>query len=303
MKIESRLGKGLSAFFNDENKNVPIFNSSSEQENKVEVETKENLKQNGIVYIPVGNIVTNKNQPRKVFKEEQLRELASSIGKNGVLQPILVRKTKNPVIFEIIAGERRWRASNLAGIYEIPTIIKDFTDKEAFEIGLIENLQRENLSVIEEAVGYKKLMSDFNYTQEEVAKLVSKSRSYVANILRLLNLPQDVQNMILEGEISYTVARTLIGSENPLETAKSIVKKELSVRDAEQIKTLSKINKSSNNEEENGLEEELISLKKNLMEYLNVKVDIKCKNNKGELIIKFDNLSELDSIMNKLNNI
>ena len=226
MKVENRLGKGLSAFFENKNQSVPVFNNPEENNEKEQEiqEVKKELAENGIIYIPLGNVKPNPNQPRKEFKEEQLKELALSIEKNGVLQPILVRKTKNPNEFEIIAGERRWRASNLAGIYEIPVIIKDFSDKETFEIGLIENLQRENLSPVEEASGYKKLMIDYNYTQEDIAKLVSKSRSYVANILRLLYLPKDVQQMISDGKISYTVARTLIGEENPSKKAKELMK-------------------------------------------------------------------------------
>ena len=299
MKVENRLGKGLSAFFENKNQSVPVFNNPEENNEKEQEiqEVKKELAENGIIYIPLGNVKPNPNQPRKEFKEEQLKELALSIEKNGVLQPILVRKTKNPNEFEIIAGERRWRASNLAGIYEIPVIIKDFSDKETFEIGLIENLQRENLSPVEEASGYKKLMIDYNYTQEDIAKLVSKSRSYVANILRLLYLPKDVQQMISDGKISYTVARTLIGEENPSKKAKELIKNDVKAREAERIKDSVK----NNIKEE--LEPELISLKENLMESLKVNVDIKCKNNKGEIIIKFNDLSELDTLMTKLNNI
>lgn len=298
MKVENRLGKGLSAFFENKNQNVPVFNNPQQNENNEQInEVKQNLEQNGIVYIPVGNVKPNPNQPRKEFKEEQLRELANSIEKNGVLQPILVRKTNTPNIFEIIAGERRWRAGNLAGIYEIPAIIKDFSDKETFEIGLIENLQRENLSPIEEANGYKKLMIDFDYTQEDVSKLVNKSRSYVANILRLLTLPKDVQEMISDGKLSYTVARTLIGSDNPSKKAKTLVKKDINAREAEKMKD------SSDIEVKSELDSELISLKENLSEHLKVNVDIKCKNNKGEIVIKFKDLSELDTLMAKLNNI
>lgn len=299
MKVENRLGKGLSAFFENKNQSVPVFNNPEENNEKEQEiqEVKKELAENGIIYIPLGNVKPNPNQPRKEFKEEQLKELALSIEKNGVLQPILVRKTKNPNEFEIIAGERRWRASNLAGIYEIPVIIKDFSDKETFEIGLIENLQRENLSPVEEASGYKKLMIDYNYTQEDIAKLVSKSRSYVANILRLLYLPKDVQQMISDGKISYTVARTLIGEENPSKKAKELIKNDVKAREAERIKDSIK----NNIKEE--LEPELISLKENLMESLKVNVDIKCKNNKGEIIIKFNDLSELDTLMTKLNNI
>ena len=152
MKVESRLGKGLSTFFENKQVEVPVFKNTVD----------ENAEQGDIKYISIGNIIPNKDQPRKKFKEEQLKELASSIEKNGVLQPILVRPIKNQSnMFEIIAGERRWRAANFAGITEIPAIIKDLSDKETFEIGLIENLQRENLSPIEEANSFKETSSKY----------------------------------------------------------------------------------------------------------------------------------------------
>ena len=301
MKVESRLGKGLSTFFENKQPEVPVFHTPV-SENQNQVKEQENL--NDIKYIPVGNIIPNENQPRKNFKEEQLEELALSIEKNGVLQPILVRRDKkNPAMFEIIAGERRWRAANLARINEIPAIIKDFSDKETFEIGLIENLQRENLSPIEEANGYKKLMISFDYTQEDVSKIVNKSRSYVANVLRLLSLPKEVQYMVNSGDISYSIARSLVGTENPLKTAKSILKGDMTVKQAEEIVQTNK--KSSNNEESeiSELDSELISIKENLSDTLKTKVDIKLKGKKGEIIIKFNDLSELNLITTKLNNI
>lgn len=301
MKVESRLGKGLSTFFENKQPEVPVFHTPV-SENQNQVKEQENL--NDIKYIPVGNIIPNENQPRKNFKEEQLEELALSIEKNGVLQPILVRRDKkNPVMFEIIAGERRWRAANLARINEIPAIIKDFSDKETFEIGLIENLQRENLSPIEEANGYKKLMISFDYTQEDVSKIVNKSRSYVANVLRLLSLPKEVQDMVNSGDISYSIARSLVGTENPLKTAKSILKGDMTVKQAEEIVQTNK--KSLNNEESevSELDSELISIKENLSDTLKTKVDIKLKGKKGEIIIKFNDLSELNLITTKLNNI
>ncbi len=301
MKVESRLGKGLSTFFENKQPEVPVFHTPV-SENQNQVKEQENL--NDIKYIPVGNIIPNENQPRKNFKEEQLEELALSIEKNGVLQPILVRRDKkNPAMFEIIAGERRWRAANLARINEIPAIIKDFSDKETFEIGLIENLQRENLSPIEEANGYKKLMISFDYTQEDVSKIVNKSRSYVANVLRLLSLPKEVQDMVNSGDISYSIARSLVGTENPLKTAKSILKGDMTVKQAEEIVQTNK--KSSNNEESevSELDSELISIKENLSDTLKTKVDIKLKGKKGEIIIKFNDLSELNLITTKLNNI
>ena len=292
MKIESRLGKGLSTFFENKQQEVPVFQNPTNN-------TNENT--NDIKYIPISNIIPNKNQPRKNFSEEQLKELAFSIEKNGVLQPILVRSIKNqPNMYEIIAGERRWRAANLAGIYEIPVIIKELNDTETFEISLIENLQRENLSPIEEANGYKNLINVYNYTQEDISKIVNKSRSYVANVLRLLSLPQEVQNMVDDGSLSYSMARSLIGVKNPLEQAKSIIEGNLTVKQAEKIiknkKNIKQLNISKVNEE-------LISIKENISNILNAKVDIKLKGKKGEIIIKFNDLSELNNITTKLNNI
>ena len=296
MKIESRLGKGLSTFFENKQPEVPVFQNNTENINE-----KNNLE--GIKYIPISNIIPNENQPRKNFKEEQLKELAFSIEKNGVLQPIIVRSVKNQQnMYEIIAGERRWRAANLAGIYEIPVIIKELNDKETFEIGLIENLQRENLSPIEEANGYKKLMTIFNYTQEDIAKIVNKSRSYIANVVRLLSLPEQVQEMVNNGNISYSIARSLVGTENPLKTAKSILKADMTVKEVEEIVQTKKIaSKIENRISE--LDSELISIKDNLSDILKTKVDIKLKGKKGEIVIKFNDLSELNNITTKLNNI
>ena len=293
MKVESRLGKGLSTFFENKQVEVPVFKNTVD----------ENTEQGDIKYISIGNIIPNKDQPRKKFKEEQLKELASSIEKNGVLQPILVRPIKNQSnMFEIIAGERRWRAANFAGITEIPAIIKDLSDKETFEIGLIENLQRENLSPIEEATGYKKLMNTFDYTQEDIAKIINKSRSYIANVLRLLSLPEEVQDMVNNGDLSYSIARTLVGKENPLKVAKSILKGDMTVKQAEDIVQPAKKVRIVT-EEENELTAELISLKENLSDTLKAKVDIKLKGKKGEIVIKFNDLSELNNITTKLNNI
>ena len=292
MKIESRLGKGLSTFFENKQQEVPVFQNPTNN-------TNENT--NDVKYIPISNIIPNKNQPRKNFSEEQLKELAFSIEKNGVLQPILVRSIKNqPNMYEIIAGERRWRAAKIAGIYEIPVIIKELNDTETFEISLIENLQRENLSPIEEANSYKNLINVYNYTQEDISKIVNKSRSYVANVLRLLSLPQEVQNMVDDGSLSYSMARSLIGVKNPLEQAKSIIEGNLTVKQAEKIiknkKNIKQLNISKVNEE-------LISIKENISNILNAKVDIKLKGKKGEIIIKFNDLSELNNITTKLNNI
>jgi ParB family chromosome partitioning protein len=294
MKVENRLGKGLSAFFDNKKSEMPVFDAQGSAPDK-------QLANDGATYIPIGNIKPNPNQPRRNFSGEQIRELAASIEKNGVLQPILVRRTGGNM-FEIVAGERRWRAAQLANVYEIPAIIKNFTDKQSFEIGLIENLQRENLSPIEEANGYKKLIADFDYTQEAISKLVNKSRSYVGNMLRLLTLPDEIQKMVDEGDISYTIARTLVGSKNPTKEAKEIVKRNLNARQAEKIQGHKK---HGNPKEEDGdyIASEIESLKDALRKCLGNDVDIKFKNNKGEILIKFSSLSELDSIVTKLNKI
>jgi ParB family chromosome partitioning protein len=309
MKVESRLGKGLGAFFENNKREVPAFNpaiNGAAQQNAgqnaamdigsaAKASSGKNNNAEGVLYIPIGNITPNPNQPRKNFGEGQIRELAASIEKNGVLQPILARRTANN-LFEIVAGERRWRAANLANLQEIPVIIKEFTDQQAFEIGLVENLQRENLSPIEEASGYKKLAVDFGYTQDDIAKLVSKSRSYVGNMLRLLTLPGEIQKMVDGGDISYTIARTLIGSENPIKKAKEIIKRDLNARQAEKIQ-----NQNQPDGKSDAIEAELSSLKEALENELSTDVSIKFKNNKGEIIIKFRSLFELDTIITKIN--
>jgi ParB family chromosome partitioning protein len=274
---------------------MPVFNKPA-KESEIKKATVGAV--GDIMYIPLGNIKPNPNQPRKDFDEEHIRELAASIEKNGLLQPIIVRK-KSPITFEIVAGERRWRAANLAGVYEIPAILKDFDDRQAFEIGLIENLQRKNLSPIEEANGYKKLMLDFNYTQEDIAKMINKSRSYIGNILRLLSLPAKVRDLVANGDISYTIARTLVGSEDPLAEARAIVKKELNAREVEKTSS----NKKPKPDEDDSLWTELISIKENLQKSLNAEVDIELKKNKGKIIIKFGDMIEFDNIITKLNNL
>lgn len=211
------LGKGLSALFED--------NSVEEQIGS------------GAVKLKIFDIEPNKNQPRKYFDEEALSELSSSIAEHGILQPIVVRPIAETG-YQIVAGERRWRAARLAGLTEVPVIIKELTDKQVMELALIENLQREDLNPIEEAEGYKALMETHELTQETVAKRVGKSRSAVANSMRLLNLPESVREMARDGRISAGHARTLLAFED-VETVKAvaneIIEKGLSVRDVEKL--------------------------------------------------------------------
>lgn len=189
--------------------------------------------------LPITSIITNPNQPRKSFDETALQELADSIAQNGVLQPILVRKKENK--YEIVAGERRYQASKIANLKEIPVLIKEISDDQVFQIALIENLQRKDLTPIEEAKGYKQLLDEQGLTQEGLAQILSKSRSAIANTLRLLDLPKPVQELVFKGELSAGHARTVLSipdEDKRIAFAEKIAKEKLSVREAERIATL-----------------------------------------------------------------
>ena len=202
MVKKKRLGKGLSALLSEELVQENL--EKSEENNLVEI----------------NQINLSKFQARKKFDEEKLKELSKSIEKNGLIQPVIVRKINQDI--ELVAGERRIKACRMAGLNKIPVIISDFDDRKAFEAGLIENLQREDLTAIEEAEGYNRLMNEFNYTQEELSSIVSKSRSHVANLLRIITLPKDVKKFILDGKISLGHARCLVGYVGASELAKRI---------------------------------------------------------------------------------
>ena len=252
--------------------------------------------------IPINEINLSKFQSRKKFDGEKLKELSESIEKNGLIQPIIVRKGKKK--FELIAGERRLKACKLVGIVEIHAIVSDFDDRKAFESGLIENLQREDLTSIEEAEGYNRLMNEFNYTQEELAIIVSKSRSHVANLLRLISLPKEVKKFILDGKLSLGHARCLVGYVGAINLAKRIVKEDLSVRYVESLfykKDLDK--KTKNLFSEKTIKEkdtDTIILEKELSLKLGVKLTINDKNNKGNIKIEYRNVGQRENIIKKL---
>ncbi|MEP3297220.1 MAG: ParB/RepB/Spo0J family partition protein [Lentilitoribacter sp.] len=186
--------------------------------------------------IPVEKIRPNPDQPRRTFSEDALKELSESIREKGIIQPLIVRQDpKDPDMFEIVAGERRWRAAQLAQLHELPAIVRSLDDTEVLEIAIIENIQRADLNAVEEAVGYRQLMDRFGHTQEKLAEALSKSRSYIANLLRLLNLPDDVLQLLRDGKISTGHARALITTSNPSELAAIVVEKGLSVRDTEKL--------------------------------------------------------------------
>jgi ParB family transcriptional regulator, chromosome partitioning protein len=213
------LGRGLSALMADVNLDVSPTVSQSRSE----------------TLLPVARIVPNPEQPRRDFDPKALQDLADSLRQKGVIQPLIVRKLADQDIYEIVAGERRWRAAQIAQLHELPVIIREFSDSEVLEIAIIENIQREELNAIEEALAYKQLMTRFGHTQEKISEALSRSRSHIANLLRLLALPDDVQQMVKSGTLTAGHARALITTPNALELALKVVGKGLSVRETEDL--------------------------------------------------------------------
>ncbi|HIT73178.1 chromosome partitioning protein ParB [Tyzzerella sp. An114] len=257
----------------------------------------------GVFEVDIEKIEPNKNQPRKRFEENALEELAESIKEHGVLQPIILKKTENG--YEIIAGERRWRASKIAGIKKIPAIVKNITDLKAFETALVENLQREGLNPMEEARSYKRLIDEFSLSQEEAAKKVGKSRSVVANALRLLNLDERVQSFVVENKLTNGHARTLLGiSDNnkQFEIAEKIIDEELSVRETEiLVKKISQgiiIKKISEQEENKKFNTDNYKyIENDLKSILGTKVKLTNKKNKGKIEIEYYSDEDLDRLI------
>ena len=272
-KKNKGLGKGLSALFGEQ--------KSQENQGKSGHNIRKAL---------VGEISRNSFQPRTIFDESKLDELAMSIKKNGIIQPIAVRKsksTKEP--YEIVAGERRWLAAQKAGLHEVPILIMDLNDSETLEVAIVENIQREDLNAIEEAKGYKRLNEEFGYDQDKIAKFMSKSRSHVSNTLRLLNLPKDIIAMIEQGELTAGQARPLIGMPNASSIAEEIVAKKLSARSIENIKkkkTKPLINDPNIFDAQRDIERSI---------GLNVNIQNR-KNNSGKLIIEYKNLDQLEMV-------
>lgn len=242
-------------------------------------------------------IFANEDQPRKTFDKEKIQELAKSIKTHGVLQPVLLRKRADK--YELIAGERRWRAAKQAGLKEIPAIVKDITDTEAMEIALIENLQREDLNPLEEALAYQKLMDDFGLTQEELSNRIGKSRSQIANTIRLLNLDEEIKQMIAEDEIKAGHARAILSipdKNERIKLASKIRDESLSVRDVEKIaKTHSK--KPTNKKEYNPA---FVEISNNLQSLLGTKVRLKGSERRGKIEIEFYSVDELGRILDIL---
>ena len=286
-KSKSRgLGRGLSSLMGDL-KNEPLTSNENSESQTIEK------------LVPVEKIYPNPNQPRKSFQEEKLIELANSIKTKGIVQPLIVRKKKGTKeSFEIVAGERRWRAAQRAQIHELPVIIKEFTDIEVLEIAIIENVQRADLNPIEEALGYKNLMENFDHTQDGLSKEIGKSRSHIANLLRLLNLPSSVQELLISGQLTAGHARALVTCDNPLAIAKQIISLGLSVRDAERLAKNVSDKKVSNKTKTKEKPADTVLLEADLSAALKMKVSINHEEGKekGLISITYKSLDELDRI-------
>ena len=277
IKLKKGLGRGLSSLLGDSSKNI--------ETNKIAIK----------------DIVRNKFQPRKNFNKDSLAELTNSIKEQGVIQPIIVRPSASlDGKYEIIAGERRWLASQNAGLHEVPTVILNVDDVKSLEFAIVENVQRQDLNPIEEARGYQRLVDDFSYNQDKLSKFIGKSRSYIANSLRLLSLPDEVLSMVEQENLSAGHARSLIGLNNSIDIAKKIIQKKLSVRQAEVLarqfrnKKFKLVHKKDSN---------ILDLQKTLEEKtgLNISISNK-KSNSGTITFEYKDLDQLDRIINTIKN-
>tara|TARA_Y100000768_G_scaffold375801_1_gene347034 strand:+ start:207 stop:1073 length:867 start_codon:yes stop_codon:yes gene_type:complete len=273
------LGRGLTALFGDQ---------------KEEIKKKEKVSNNSLK-VSIGDLSPNKYQPRVHFDEEKLKELSNSIRKNGIIQPIAVREDKvDPGRFEIIAGERRWLAAQKAGLHEVPIVLLDLDDNEALEVAIVENIQRDDLNVIEEARGYKRLSEEFGYDHEKIANFMSKSRSHISNTLRLLTLPKDVIGLIEEGNLTAGQARPLIGMPSATNIAEEIVAKNLSARSVE---LLVRAKKGPQKSGQMRVDSNILNEQNKIQENLGLNVNIQNKkDNSGKITIIYKNLEQFDLI-------
>lgn len=249
-------------------------------------------------YIDADLITISRYQPRRYFDENELNDLATSIREVGILQPLVVRK-KDDGSFELIAGERRLRASQLAGLTQVPITIKDFDDQKAFEATLIENIQRSDLNPIEEAKGYQMFIDEFGYVQEDLSRLIGKSRSHIANSLRLLKLPESIQKYVEDGMISAGHARAILASTDPENIAQQIIDRKLNVRQAEAL-TRKKTFTTARPRGTSHVDEDLASLEQQLSGILKFPVKIQIAGHRGRMEVFFESLEELDSLISRI---
>lgn len=280
------LGRGLSALMSD----VAIDNSLTDAGSE---------RIRGEQSIPVEKITPNPDQPRRDFPKQDLNDLAASIREKGVIQPLIIRKLSvKSDTYEIVAGERRWRAAQLAQLHEVPVIIREYSDTEVLEIAIIENIQRADLNPVEEASGYQQLMDRFGHTQDKLATALGKSRSHIANLMRLLQLPEEVLMFLRDGKLTSGHARALITTENPVELARLVVKKGLSVRETERLAKAPKTKAAKVKLKPAEKDADTRALEGDLTANLGMKVSVNHTTGKedGKLVISYKNLDQLDDL-------
>ena len=283
-KRPSGLGRGLSSLLGEAAQETPVSGTGGRGD---------------IRMIPVASIEPHPDQPRRTFNDESIGELAASIAARGVIQPIIVRPHGHR--FQIVAGERRWRASQKARLHEIPAIVRDFDEAETLEIALLENIQREDLNAIEEAQAYRRLVDDYDHTQDALARIVHKSRSHVANLLRLLDLPQKVQDMVGSGELTMGHARALVTATDPVGLADEVIRRGLSVRETEKLAREGKPTRQRPLPiEYKGAGADIAALERQLGDMLGLKVGIKHSPKGGAVTLSYSSLDQLDMICQRL---
>lgn len=258
--------------------------------------------------LPTGKIIAGKYQPRRYFSDTELNALTESVREKGILQPILVRPHPDqPGFYELVAGERRWRAAQRAQLHEVPALVLELSDRDTLEVALVENVQRQDLSPIEEAQGYQRLMDEFGHSQDELAKMIGKSRSHVANTIRLLGLPDGVKRMVEEGSISAGHARALIGAADPLGLARQVEARGLSVRETERMAMATKRPgeppRHAAGRDKNAPPEkdtDTLALEAELENLLGLKVDIRHAGERGQIIVHYQSLEQFDDLLERL---
>jgi ParB family chromosome partitioning protein len=287
----SPLGRGLSALFGD-------ADTSYQAAHPVAALA---VSENGVRKVSISFLQPGAFQPRRHFDEDALKGLAGSIAERGILEPLVVRAMQEPDVFEIVAGERRWRAAQMAGLHDVPVVVRNLTDREALEFGLIENVQRQDLSPLEEADGYKRLLEEFKHSLENLAKIVGKSRPHISNMLRLLTLPGTVKQMIDKGDLTLGHARALITARDPAALAVEVVRRGLNVRQAEALAKRNndnpQIHKRKAVSKQDG---DALALEKELERAIGLKVRIQTQGNAGSLTLFYKDLDQLDDVMKRL---
>jgi len=287
------LGRGLAALLGDE---AADYAALDRQRNSKQV--------------PIEQVHPGRVQPRRRFDEEALQSLADSVKAQGLLQPILVRRhPERPAEYEIVAGERRWRAAQQAQLHEVPVVIRELDDAQALELALVENVQRQDLDAIEEAEGYRRLLEEFGHPQEELARLIGKSRPHIANTLRLLNLPDPVKELVRDGKLSAGHARALLGAAEPETAARQVVSRGLSVRETEKLVAGERATPATPRPRGGGAgkgavpakDADTLALERDLSALLGMRVSIELRGQGGVLTLHYDDLDQLDEVLRRLN--